>query len=56
MGRAPWLSWIPPLLRPLGGGGGGGGGGGYDRIALREGEYCDLLGSVASLAGAGFVY
>ena len=30
VGRAPWLGWIPPLLRPLGGvcvGGGGGGGG-----------------------------
>ena len=27
VGRAPWLSWIPPLLRPLGEGGGGGGGG-----------------------------
>ena len=50
MGHAPVLGWILPLRWPHGGGGG------YDRIALREGDYCDLPGSIASLAGAGFVW
>ena len=49
VGRAPGLGWILPLRRPHGGGG-------YDRIALREGDYCDLPESVASLAGTRFVW
>ena len=52
--RAPWLDWIPPLLRHLGeyhdcialhGGGGGGGGG-----------YYDLPGSIVSPVDAAFVW
>ena len=48
MGRAPWLDWIPPLLRYLGEY--------YDRVAPRVEEYCDLPESDASLVGVVFVW